>query len=141
MKWSAFHTGWFAKGFAAACLISAALFSAGGCGSGLTTAESGSGVIVGGVGTGGTGVIKASLPGATPDSCLVKAVVFADKNGNRQLDDGEPNATSDANCGYTLTLDPAEAGQYPLLVMAIAGVTLDKATNRPVSESYVVELR
>ena len=117
-----------------------ALLAVAGCGNGgLTTAgegTSGSGLIIGGIGSGGTGVVKASLIGMPGDGCLANALVFADTNGNRRLDDGEPRATTDATCGYTLET----TGNHPLLVLTIAGITVDTATNRVATENSLAEL-
>ena len=117
-----------------------------GCGSeGVTTGAdagitSGGGMVVAGVGVGGTGVIKSAAADSSPP-VLIAACVFLDKNGNRLPDPGEPGAITDANGDYTLQLDPAEAAAYPLLIQAVAGSTIVKATGQLVSESYVTEMK
>ena len=105
-------------------LVFAAIFALAGCG---------------GVGTGGTGSFTA-LSGYAADGYLVNATVFLDKNGNYQLDPGEPSATTDANGAYTLNVDPADVGRYPIVVLATKGVTIDKDTNTPVTSSYLFSM-
>lgn len=124
-------------------LLLAAVFA--GCGGdiGLSSdngGTSGSGTIIGGVGTGGTGVIKASSAETAVDSGLIGAIVFQDKNGNRKPDPDEPSAITDQNGSYRLTLDSAEPSAYPLLIMALAGKTIDKATGKFVTVDSVSEL-
>ncbi|HEX9079093.1 MAG TPA: hypothetical protein VF795_05860 [Desulfuromonadaceae bacterium] len=93
----------------------------------------------GGVGTGGTGSFTA-LSGYAADGYLVKATVFMDKNGNYQLDPGEPSATTDANGAYTLNVDPADVGRYPIVVLATKGVTIDRDTGTAVTSSYLFSM-
>jgi hypothetical protein len=94
----------------------------------------------GGVGTGGTGIFVSSLSGKVADGYLANATVFLDKNGNYQLDAGEPSTTTDANGAYTLNVDPADVGKYPIVVLAIKGVTIDKDTNQTLANSYVLSM-
>jgi hypothetical protein len=90
-----------------------------------------------GVGTGGTGSF---LSGKVADGYLVNATVFLDKNGNYQLDLGEPSATTDANGAYQLNVDPADVGRYPIVALAIKGVTIDRDTNRAVAGSFLFSM-
>lgn len=108
---------------AAASLIMVGL--AAGCGGGSTTASDSS---------------TSAITGKVADGYLVGASVFLDKNGNYQLDTGEPSATTDANGAYTLTVDAADVGLYPIVALAIQGVTVDKDTNRAVANSYLLSL-
>jgi hypothetical protein len=115
-------------------LAAVALIVAGslaGCGgSGSTTS---SGVTAGGTTT--------AVAGKVADGYLVGATVFLDKNGNYQLDAGEPSAQTDANGAYTLNLDPADVGQYPIVVLAIQGVTTDSDTpGQTLLHSYILSL-
>ncbi len=98
-------------------------------------------------GCGGSGSTPATAPtnsvsvsGAVADGYLVGATVFLDKNGNYQLDAGEPSTTTDSNGAYTLSVDPVDVGRYPILALAIAGQTIDKDTNLPVPNSYVLSM-
>ena len=93
-----------------------------------------------GVGTGGTGSVAKSISGKVADGYLVNATVFLDKNGNYQLDAGEPSATTDINGAYTLQVDPADLGKYPIVALAITGVTVDKDTGMAVANSYVLSM-
>jgi len=111
----------------AVCLISAAAIT--GCGIGDMSA---------GVGSGGTGVFKASLSGTVTDGYLINAVVFLDKNGNYQLDSNEPYAVTDLNGASTLTLDSADMGKYPVVAVALKGITIDSSTMQPVISNYVL---
>lgn len=106
----------------AAALLTAGLIA--GCGGGGTTPASGT----------------ASISGKVADGYLANATVFMDKNGNYQLDAGEPSATTDANGNYALTVDPADVGKYPIVAMAIKGQTIDKDTGMAVSQSYVLSM-
>lgn len=92
-----------------------------------------------GVGTGGTGTTT-TLVGKVADGYLVNVSVFLDKNGNYQLDAGEPSATTDASGAYKLTVDTADVGQYPIVALAIKGIAIDKDTNLPVANSYVLSM-
>jgi len=92
-----------------------------------------------GVGTGGTGATT-SLVGKVADGYLVNVSVFLDKNGNYQLDVGEPSATTDANGTYTLTVDTADIGKCPVVALAIKGIAIDKDTNQTIANSYVLSM-
>ena len=112
---------------AAASLIVAGMIA--GCGSGSSTATPTSTL---------SGV--SALSGKVADGYLVNATVFLDKNGNYQLDAGEPSTTTDANGAFELTVDPADVGKYPIVAMAVKGVTIDKDTNLPVQNSYILSM-
>jgi hypothetical protein len=101
-----------------------------GCG---TTGDS---TTIAGVGTGGTGTVS----GKVADGYLVNASVFLDRNGNYQLDAGEPSTTTDANGDYKLTVDPADVGKHPIVVHVIKGVSIDKDTSLSVANSYVLSM-
>jgi len=92
--------------------------------------------IIAGVGTGGTGTVS----GKVADGYLVNASVFLDKNGNYVLDTGEPSTATDANGAYTLNIDLADVGRYPVVALATKGVTIDRDTNLPVENSFVLSL-
>src|SRR5450631_4483185 len=81
-----------------------------------------------------------SVSGKVADGYLAGATVFMDKNGNYQLDAGEPLTVTDANGNYTLTVDPADVGKYPIVAMAIKGQTMDKDTGMAVTSSYVLSM-
>lgn len=108
----------------------------------LTIAASLSLGILAGCGGGGSSTPSASVAvsGKVADGYLVGATVFMDKNGNYRLDAGEPSATTDQNGAYTLNVDPADVGKYPIVAMAIKGQTVDMDTNAPVSGSYVLSM-
>jgi len=91
-------------------------------------------------GCGGSGTSTTSVSGKVADGYLVGATVFMDKNGNYQLDAGEPSATTDQNGAYTLTVDPADVGKYPIVALATKGVTIDKDTGTAVTSSYVLSM-
>ncbi|QEM70156.1 carboxypeptidase-like regulatory domain-containing protein [Geobacter sp. FeAm09] len=110
------------KTITAAAIITAGLIA--GCGGGGTTPATGT----------------TAVSGKVADGYLVGATVFLDKNGNYQLDAGEPSATTDANGAYTLTVDPADVGKYPIVALVIKGQTIDKDTGSPVTGSYVLSM-
>lgn len=99
--------------------------------------------IIGGCGGGGSSTPSAttsSISGKVADGYLAGATVFLDKNGNYQLDAGEPFAMTDANGAYILTVDPADMGKYPIVAMATKGVTIDKDTGVAVTNSYMLSM-
>jgi hypothetical protein len=117
----------------AAYLISAAIIA--GCGQ-----IAGDGTSAG-VGSGGTGtVVVASIAGTVADGYLVNAFVFLDKNGNYQLDAGEPNTTTVADGAYELKADPEDVGKYPIVALVTKDVTIDEDTNQAVINSYVLSM-
>jgi hypothetical protein len=81
-----------------------------------------------------------SVSGKVADGYLVGATVFLDRNVNYQMDAGEPSTTTDANGAYTLNVDPADVGKYPIVAMAIKGQTIDKDTNQTVPNSYMLSM-
>jgi hypothetical protein len=98
---------------------------------------------VAGVGSGGTGggpTVTYLLAGRVADGYLSNAVVILDKNENYQLDRGEPYAITDENGAYTLRVDPADVGKYPIVAIAIKGLTVDSDTNQPVAHTYVLSI-
>lgn len=103
--------------------------------------------IIGGCSGGGTsggdstGANKSAVSGTVADGYLKNATVFLDKNNNYILDDGEPNTVTDAAGAYTLNIDAADVGKYPIVVLAIAGTTVDLDTpGTPVAKSYVLSM-
>ena len=122
------------------CLVAAlALVGCGGATMSSDGSTSGGGTIVAGVGTGGTGVVRSSASAST-SSVLVGAIVFLDTNNNQLLDGGEPFAYTDQDGAYTLQVSPADLAAYPLLIQAVAGATVDKATGQPLAEGFVAPL-
>lgn len=81
-----------------------------------------------------------TVSGKVADGYLVGATVFLDKNRNYLLDSGEPNTTSDGSGAYTLNIDPADVGKYPIVALAIKDVTVDLDTSQPVQSSYVLSM-
>jgi len=95
-------------------------------------------LIAGCGGSAGSNPSTTSVSGKVADGYLVNASVFLDKNGNYVLDTGEPSATTDADGAYVLNIEPADVGRYPIVVLATKGVTIDKDTNLPVENSYIL---
>jgi hypothetical protein len=98
--------------------------------------------LIAGCGGGGSSTPTSStaVSGKVADGYLIGATVFLDRNGNYQMDAGEPSTTTDANGAYTLNVDPADMGKYPILAMAIKGQTIDKDTNQTVPNSYILSM-
>lgn len=92
----------------------------------------------GGSGMGSTPTAATSISGKVADGYLAGATVFLDKNGNYQLDAGEPSATTDAQGAYMLNIAAGDLGRYPILAMAIKGQTIDSDTNQTVADSYLL---
>lgn len=88
----------------------------------------------------GSNASTISVSGKVADGYLVNASVFLDKNGNYKLDVGEPSAMTDANGAYVLNIDLADVGRYPIVAVATKDVTIDKDTNLPVENSYVLSM-
>lgn len=109
------------KQIAAATIIAAAMLA--GCGGGGSATPT-----------------TATVVGKVADGYLENATVFMDKNNNYLWDEGEPKTTTDANGAYTLTVDPAEVGQFPIIALALKGTTVDKDTNTPIANSYLLSL-
>lgn len=113
----------------ALCLFSAVIIT--GCGADSSTTA--------GVGSGGTGTL-AKISGTVADGYLVNATVFLDRNSNYQLEAGEPSTASGENGAYTLDVEPADVGKYPIVALAIKGVTIDKDTTLAVTNSYALSM-
>ncbi len=96
--------------------------------------------LIAGCGGSGTQPTSATVTGKVADGYLVGATVFLDKNGNYQSDAGEPSTTTDLNGAYTLTMDAADIGKYPIVAIAIQGQTIDKDTNLTVPNSYMLSM-
>lgn len=105
--------------------LSAVLALLAGCGGGSTTSST---------------ATTSSVSGAVADGYLVNATVFLDKNFNYQFDVGEPSATTDANGAYTLQIDSADIGRYPIVALATQGVTVDLDSGTAVANSYVLSM-
>lgn len=103
----------------------------------LISGCSGSGTDMNGMNTQGQ---PAQVSGKVADGYLVSAVVFLDRNGNYQLDAGEPTTTTDASGAYTLNVAAADIGKYPIIALAIKGQTVDKDTNQSVANSYLLSM-
>jgi len=84
---------------------------------------------------------KSVIGGSVADGYLVNAQVFLDKNFNYTLDAGEPSTFTDATGAYTLTVDPADVGKYPVVAVAIAGQTTDLDNPaQQIASSYVLSM-
>lgn len=82
-----------------------------------------------------------TVTGKVADGYLSGAVVFMDKNGNYQLDSGEPSTTTDQNGAYTLNVDPADIGLYPIVAIAVKGQTIDMDNpTQTLTYSYLLSL-
>ncbi|GAM10866.1 hypothetical protein OR1_03166 [Geobacter sp. OR-1] len=116
------------KILAAAGLMSVALVA--GCGSSGSGSASSSSVTPAGTTT---------VSGAVADGYLQNAQVFLDKNGNYQLDAGEPSTTTDQTGAYTLNIAPEDLGKYPVVAVAIKGQTIDMDNpGQTLQNSYVL---
>ena len=98
--------------------------------------------IIAGCGNIGSGTMTSAtaISGKVADGYLVNATVFLDKNLNYQPDVGEPSVITDSNGAYSLNIAPADAGRYPIVAIATKGVTIDKDTNLPVANTYVLSM-
>lgn len=87
-----------------------------------------------------TPAASTAVSGKVADGYLAGATVFLDKNNNYQMDAGEPSTMTDANGAYTLMVDPADMGRYPIVAMAIKGQTIDRDTNQSVADSFMLSM-
>lgn len=90
--------------------------------------------------TGTTSLPKSTVSGMVADGYLAGATVFMDKNSNYILDEGEPSASTDNTGAFTLTIDTADIGKYPIVALAIKGTTIDLDDNQPVANTYVLSM-
>jgi len=95
--------------------------------------------LIAGCGGGSTQATATTVSGAVADGYLAGATVFLDKNGNYMWDEGEPKTVTDASGAYTLTIDPADVGKYPIVALALKGVTTDSDSG-VLQNSYVLSM-
>jgi hypothetical protein len=96
--------------------------------------------LIAGCGGGGSGqATSTTVSGSVADGYLAGATVFLDKNGNYMWDAGEPTTVTDASGAYTLTMDPSEVGRYPIVALALKGVTSDSDSG-VLLNSYVLSM-
>ena len=76
------------------------------------------------------------VTGYAMDGYLQSATAFLDLNNNGRLDSGEPTATTDADGKFSFTANAADLVKAPVVVIAVAGVTIDKDTNATVDQTY-----
>lgn len=105
----------------------------------ITLAAAFSAALIAGCGGGGSPA-AATIGGSVADGYLAGAIVFLDRNGNYQLDAGEPSTTTNANGAYTLNVDPADLGRSPVVAIAVKGQTIDKDTGMTVSGGYMLSM-
>ncbi len=81
--------------------------------------------------------VPTSLTVTALDGYLENARVYIDLNENYHFDDGEPHATTDASGTVTFGIaDVAAALLKPIIVEAIAGVTIDQSNLAAIAQSY-----
>jgi len=96
--------------------------------------------IIAGCGVSNGNAPTTSIAGKVADGYLAGATVFLDKNSNYQLDAGETSTTTDQNGAYSLNVDSADVGKYPIVAVATKGVTIDKDTGAAVTSTYVLSM-
>lgn len=87
--------------------------------------------LLSGCGGGGGGAQSASagsvpISGVAIDGLLKSAQVFLDLNDNGAYDDGEPTTLTDSNGAFTLLATEAQKAAHSVVVLAIAGQTVDQ---------------
>ena len=97
----------------------------------------------GGGGSGGGGptgdTTSKSFSGVAIDGVLYRATAFLDLNGNGQLDSGEPSTTTDASGSYTLSATQDQINSHSVVVLAVAGTTIDQDTpNTPMTSGMTM---
>jgi trimeric autotransporter adhesin len=114
-------------------------------GSRLAKLSCGVAVVLGVAGCGGGSGPTPSAPVSTTtavpisviDGPIKGATVCLDKNGNGICDAGEPSGTTDIAGNVTLTVDNADIGMFPVVVMV--GTDAVDADTGPVSVAYVMQ--
>lgn len=91
----------------------------------LAAAALAMGALISGCGGSGGAPATATVTGKAADGYLSSATVFLVRNGNYRLDAGEPATTSDEQGGFALEVPRGDLGRYPIVVMAVQGVTTD----------------
>jgi hypothetical protein len=69
--------------------------------------------------------LTVSISGVAIDGYLQNALVFLDRNGNLVLDSGEPSTRTFTDGSFNLQVNEADLGNYPIVVKAVAGETVD----------------
>ena len=79
-------------------------------------------------GGGGSSASAAPVPvaGVAIDGLLKSAQAFLDLNDNGSYDEGEPTALTDSNGAFTLMATEAQKAAHSVVVLAIAGQTVDQ---------------
>lgn len=91
-------------------------------------------------GGGGTAVTATTtVSGTVADGYLQGAIVFLDKNGNKKLDAGEPNTTTNANGIYQLSgVTAGDVAAYPVVVdVPPTAIDMDNP-GTPIGTGYVL---
>lgn len=80
----------------------------------------------GGGGSSSSSSSTTSYTGVAVDGYLYLAKVFLDLNGNGSYDSGEPTTTTDSTGSYTLSATQTQFTNSSVVVLAIAGTTIDQ---------------
>jgi hypothetical protein len=83
-------------------------------------------VACGGGGGGSVATGPIALSGVAIDGNLYKATVFLDLNGDGLLTTGEPTTTTNDAGGFTLSATQEQIDKYKVIVLAVAGTTIDQ---------------
>lgn len=93
----------------------------------------------GGGASAGGGNNTVAFSGVAVDGYLYKARVFLDLNRNGMYDSGEPAAITDANGGFSIDATQLQIDSYPIVVLAIAGTTIDQdSPNVALADGFVM---
>lgn len=77
--------------------------------------------------------------GVAVDGYLYRARAFLDLNGNGQYNSGEPTAITDENGGFTLSATQDQINSHSVVVIAIAGTTIDQDyPNTPLTSGMTI---
>ena len=72
-----------------------------------------------------TKIKKSKISGVVIDGYLEKAKVCLDKNTNGKCDKDEPSTVTSSDGKYSLDINETDKNKYPIIVEAIAGITID----------------
>ena len=80
----------------------------------------------GGAGSPPAADTQVAVSGIAIDGFLKSAQAFLDLNDNGSHDEGEPTTLTDSNGAFTLMATPAQKAAHSVVVLAIAGQTVDQ---------------
>lgn len=94
--------------------------------------------VIAGCGSDDTSGQPSVLEGRVADGYLRAAKVCVDRNSNNACDESEPSTESQDGGQWSIQVDGGDIGQYPIVVEAIAGITIDEDDGLPIRQDYIL---